>query len=185
MLMYIKHTFKYIDENMFLLLYKSMVRPHLEFASTVWSPHLKYNMDAVERVQRRATKMLQTLTDLSYTQRLEKLKLETLAYRRQRADLLETYRIMHGIHDIDQSCHCSVCPDKKMFPPTLAERNRGHQMKVQIQHATGLRKHYFSSRTAHLWNNLSSKTISSKNINIFKNNLSQELPNKYTYTFSY
>ena len=185
MLMYIKHTFKFIDENMFLLLYKSMVRPHLEFASTVWNPHLKYNIDAVERVQRRATKMLGTLADLSYTQRLQKLKLETLEYRRRRADLLEAYRIMHGIHDIDQSCHCAVCPDKQMFPPSLAENTRGHQMKVQIQHATGLRKHYFSTRVAHLWNSLSPKTIRSKSINIFKHNLSHELPDKYTHTFSY
>ena len=95
-----------------------------------------------------------------------------------------TLKAQHGIHDIDQSCHCSVCPDK-MFPPTLTESNRGHHMKVQIQHASGLRKHYFSTRVAHLWNSLSSKTISSKNINIFKHNLSQELSNKFTYTFSY
>ena len=185
MLMYIKHTFKFIDENMFLLLYKTLVRPHLEFASTVWSPHHKYNIDAIERVQRRATKMLATLQDLSYSQRLEKLKLETLEYRRRRADLLEAYRIMNGIHDIDTSCYCSLCPGKQMFPPALSQSTRGHHMKVQIQHATGGRQHYFSSRTAHLWNNLSLKTISSKNINIFKNNLSQELPNKYNYNFSY
>ena len=85
MLMCIKHSFKFIDETMFLLLYKSLVRPHLEFASTAWNPHLKYNSDAVERVQRRATKMLCSLADLTYTQRLEKLKLETLAYRPPRS----------------------------------------------------------------------------------------------------
>ena len=76
------------------MLYKTLVRPHLEFASTVWSPHHKYNIDATERVQWRATKMLATLQDLSYRQRLEKLKLKTLEYRRRRADLLETYQIM-------------------------------------------------------------------------------------------
>ena len=160
------------------MLYKTLVRPHLEFASTVWSPHHKYNIDAIERVQWRATKMLATLQDLSYRQRLEKLKLETLQYRRRRADLLETYQIMNGIHNIDQSCYCSLCP-------SLAQTTRGHQMKVQIQHATGGRQHYFSSRVAHLWNNLSPNTINSKNINIFKNNLSHELPNKINYTFSY
>ena len=185
MLMYIKHTFKFIDENIFLMLYKTLVRPHLEFASTVWSPHHKYNIDAIERVQRRATKMLATLQDLSYSQRLEKLKLETLEYRRRRADLLETYRIMNGVHNIDQSCYCSLCPGKQMFPASLAQTTRGHQMKVQIQHATGGRQHYFSSRVAHLWNNLNPNTINSKNINIFKNNLSQELPNKYNYNFLY
>ena len=81
---YIKHTFKYIDEDMFVLLYRSLVRPHLEYASCIWSPYLKYNIDAIERVQRRATKMVESIKDLSYSQRLEKLSLETLEYRGRR-----------------------------------------------------------------------------------------------------
>jgi ribonuclease P/MRP protein subunit RPP40 len=185
MLMYIKHTFKYIDEDIFQLLYRSLVRPHLEFCSTVWSPHLKYLKDAVERVQRRATKVVPTLTDLSYTQRLQKLNLETLDYRRRRADLLELYRIKNNIHSIDQSCYCSLCPDKKMFPPSLSQSTRGHPMKIQVQHATGIRKHFFSTRVTPVWNNLTTKTINSKTINIFKNNLRHELPNKFSYNFSY
>ena len=185
MLRYIRHTFKYMDEEIFLLLYRSLVRPHLEFCSTVWSPYLKYNKDAVERVQRRATKMVPTLKDLSYTERLQRLKLETLEYRRRRADLLEAYRIINNIHSIDQNCHCSLCPDKTMFPPTLARNTRGHPKKIQVQHATGIRKHFFSTRVTPLWNNLTTKTVNSRNINIFKNNLNHELLNKYTYTFSY
>ena len=185
MLRYIRHTFKYIDEDMFLLLYRSLVRPHLEFASTVWSPHLKYLKDAVERVQRRATKILPTLSEQSYTQRLHKLKLETLEYRRQRADLLELFRIKKNLHILDQSCHCSVCPNKEMFPSSLSTSTRGHPEKIQVQHATGIRKHYFSSRVTPVWNSLSTKTINSKTISIFKNNLSHELPDKYSYTFTY
>ena len=75
-----------------------MIRPHLEYCSCIWSPHLKYNIDAIERVQRRATKIVPSLKNLTYTQRLERLNLETLEYRRRRADLLETYRILNGIH---------------------------------------------------------------------------------------
>ena len=116
-LRYIRHTFQHLDENIFLLLYKALVRPHLEYASCIWNPNLKYNIDSIERVQRRATKMVSSIKDLSYTDRLRKLNLETLLYRRTRADLLETYRIQNNIHTLDQNCHCSTCPDKHMFPP--------------------------------------------------------------------
>ena len=184
-LRYIRHTFKYLDENMFLLLYKSLVRPHLEYGSCIWSPSLKYNVDAIERVQRRATKMVPSLRDLPYTERLEKLNLETLEYRRRRADLLETYRIIHGVHSIDQDCCCSSCPDKSMFTPSLSRSTRGHSHKLQIQEATGVRKQFFSSRVAESWNKLSEKAVSSPSINAFKNHLSKELSNKFGFKFSY
>ena len=182
---YIRHTFKYIDEDLFLMLYKSLIRPHLEFSSTVWSPYLKYNMDAIERVQRRATKIVPTLRELTYTERLVKLNLETLEYRRRRADLLEVYRILNNIHNIDQSCHCSLCPDKQMFTPSLSQTTRGHPMKLQVQNATGIRKHFFSTRVTSQWNSLTPEAVNSRSINIFKNYLKNEVPNKFNYNFSY
>ena len=184
-LRYIRHTFQHLDEQIFLLLYKAMVRPHLEYASCIWNPHLKFNIDSIERVQRRATKMVSSIKDLSYTDRLKKLNLETLEYRRTRADLLETYRIKNNIHMLDQNCHCSLCPDKLMFTPTLSSTTRGHDQKFQIQQATGPRKHYFSARVSKLWNNLSQAAVSSTNINTFKNYLSKEMQNKFNFTFSY
>ena len=180
----IKHTFRYLDEELFALLYKALVRPHLEYATCIWSPHLKYNIDAVERVQRRATKMIPTIKDLSYTDRLKKLKLETLEYRRKRADLLEVYRILNSQHNLDLHCHCQICPNKEMLTPTLSKTTRGHSKKLQIQEATGPRKHYFEARVASLWNQLSEITVTSKNITTFKANLSKDLPNKFNFKFS-
>ena len=183
---YLRHTFKHIDSEVFLLLYKSLVRPHLEFSSCIWSPHQKYNKDSIERVQRRATKMIPWLKDLPYEDRLRKLNLETLAYRRNRADLLETYRILNNIHIIDGDCHCLKCPQKHMFMPSLGITTRSNTRKLQIQEATGVRKHYFSSRTTDNWNNLSEKTVTSDTINSFKNNLKNEIGGEmYSYKFSY
>ena len=173
-----------MDEELFALLYKALVRPHLEYATCIWSPHLKYNIDAVERVQRRATKMIPSIKDLSYTDRLKKLKLETLEYRRKRADLLEVYRILNSQHNLDLHCHCQICPNKEMLTPTLSKTTRGHSKKLQIQEATGPRKHFFEARVASLWNQLSEITVSSKNITTFKANLSKDLPNKFHFKFS-
>ena len=183
---YLRHTFKNMDSETFLLLYKALVRPHLEFSSCVWSPKYKYISDAIERVQRRATKIISNLKDLPYSERLQKLNLATLDYRRKRADLLEVYRITEGIHSIDQHCQCKICPEKYMLSPSLNIFSRGHSKKLQVQTATGIRSNYFSVRVVNAWNSLSEETVSAKNINIFKNLLHKDLgKNMFIYNFSY
>ena len=48
----------YLDEEIFLNLYKALVRPHLEYANQIWSPRLQRQIDSIENVQKRATKLL-------------------------------------------------------------------------------------------------------------------------------
>ena len=86
----IKHTFANIDSTVFMALYKSIVRPHLEYATVVWSPKFKKDTDALEQVQRRATRLVNGLSHLSYSDRLRSLNLPTLEFRRKRADIIET-----------------------------------------------------------------------------------------------
>ena len=76
-------TFTYIDKDIFLNLFKSIVRPHIEYASSVWSPVFKKDMIALENVQRRATKLVKSIAHLSYSDRLRKLGLPSLEYRRK------------------------------------------------------------------------------------------------------
>ena len=183
---YIKHTFRNMDMDTFLMLYKSLVRPHLEFASCTWSPHQRFNCDSIERVQRRATRILPQLRHLSYTERLQQLNLETLEYRRKRADLIETYRIITNQHTLDTNCHCTHCPDKHMFKPTLSTTTRGHSKKIQSQEATGVRSHFFAARVIKTWNGLRENTVSSNTVNSFKSNLKKDIGHSmYQYTFSY
>ena len=66
---------------------------------SVWTPHLVKYIKAIESVQRRATKMIPTIKDLLYSERLKKLKLPTLAYRRARGDMIEVYNIVTDIYD--------------------------------------------------------------------------------------
>ncbi|XP_057294603.1 uncharacterized protein LOC130623128 [Hydractinia symbiolongicarpus] len=78
----IRRTFDYMDNENFVLLFTSLVRPHIEYANTVWCTFLKKDMLIVENVQRRATKMLPGMKDLTYDERLRLLKLPSLFYRR-------------------------------------------------------------------------------------------------------
>ena len=103
MLGWIKRSFKHLDSDMLLCLYKSLVRPQLEYCSTVWTVLFKKEASEIEKIQRRATKMIKNIKDLSYSERLRKLGLPTLEYRRRRADMIETFKIIHGIDKVDKN----------------------------------------------------------------------------------
>ena len=87
---------------MFLNLYKSIVKPHLKYAATVCTPLFKTDMIAIENVQRRATKLVSTINHLTYQESLKCLGLPSLEYRRERADLVEVFKIMKDIDDVDK-----------------------------------------------------------------------------------
>ena len=74
--------------------YYTYVRPILEYNSVVWSPVLKCEIGALERVQRRFTKRLRGMKELSYIDRLTKLELITLELRRLHNDLVMRYEIV-------------------------------------------------------------------------------------------
>ena len=75
----IRRTFLTMDKVMFTTLYKTLVRPLIEYANQVWSPLLIKDIVAIENVQRRATKMVPGLKDMSYEDRLRELNLPSLA----------------------------------------------------------------------------------------------------------
>ena len=95
----IRRTFVCLDLQCFSLLYKSLVRPHLEYGVTVWFPHKVKDIEAIEKVQKRATKQVNQIRKLSYCERLKKLNLLTHRYRRHRGDTIETFKILHHIYD--------------------------------------------------------------------------------------
>ena len=81
----IRRSFSYMDEATFLMLYKALMRPHLEYANSIWNPYKKKHITAIENVQRRATKLIPGFKDITDEERLKILKLPTLTYRRKRA----------------------------------------------------------------------------------------------------
>ena len=96
----IKHAFSYLDEETLLVLYKTLIRPILDYGNTIWFPTLKKDIRAIENVQRRLTKILPELSHISYEERLRKLNLTTLNYRRHRMDMIQTFKIINKIDDI-------------------------------------------------------------------------------------
>ena len=91
----IKRHFKVIDQEDFKVLYKTYIRPHLEYCVQTWSPHLKKDIECLERIQHRATKIVQGFKVEAIRRETEnKLGMYTLRQRRIRGDLIETYKIL-------------------------------------------------------------------------------------------
>ena len=95
----IRRTFDNLDEEM-LVLYKSLVRPHLEYCHAVVYPQYVKQEKMLEAVQRRATRLVRKIRKNEYPERLEKLKLPSLAYRRRRGDMIEVYKYTHNIYNV-------------------------------------------------------------------------------------
>ena len=96
----IRRTCEYLDEESLMLLYKGLVRPAVEYGVVVWAPRLQRDIEAIESVQRRATRLVPGLKELSYPDRLRRLKLPTLSYRRHRGDMIHTYKYACGIYQL-------------------------------------------------------------------------------------
>ena len=161
MLGIIRRSFTYLDNEVITCLYKSHVRPHLEYANTIWFPYLKRQSAALEKVQRRATRMIKSIKHLPYSERLHILNLPSLKYRRTRGDLIQTYKIFNGIDNLDTNT---------FFQLSTNLRTRNSQDNIFIRHCrTNKRKYSFSNRVAPVWNKLPVTTKKANNLNTFKN----------------
>ena len=164
MLGIIKRSFSFMDKEMLLILFKSLVRPHLEYGSSVWSVIYKKEELLLENVQRRATKLIPELKTKDYQERLKILGLPTLKYRRLRADMVQTYKIINNIDKVETN---------KLFH-FHQTNTRGHKYKLYKCHCkTNVRKHFFSQRIINPWNNLPEAVVNAKSVNCFKSELNK------------
>ena len=101
----IRRSFEFMDVGMFISLYRSIIRPILEYANCIWSPIFKGQSVRIENVQRRATKLLPELYNTPYLERLKYLNLPSLKFRRKRGDLIQIYKIIiiHGMDNLSLS----------------------------------------------------------------------------------
>ena len=142
---------------------KSIVRPHLEYCIQAWRPHLKKDIDKLERVQRRATKLIPELRILSYEDRVQQCKLTTLETRRVRGDQIEVFKITHGIEGLDSDMFFKFRTDNG---------TRGHSWALAKERCKlDIRKYAFSQRTINEWNRLPGECVHATSVNMFKNKI--------------
>ena len=166
MLGIVKRTFFRFDKEMFLILYKSHIRPFLEVNSVVLSPHLIKDKKVLENVQRRANKLVIRIKDWEYEDRLKFLGLPTLEYRRVRADMIEVYKMFHAKSRIN--------PDD-FFEKPHSSSTRGHPFKFyKVRYRLDFRKISFAIRVVEPWNSLPELVVLAASLNMFKTRLNKE-----------
>ena len=155
---------KVINKNKeeMIILYKTIVRPVLDYCVPVWRPYLKKDVIKLEKVQRNFTKMIKECKGLGYEERLELLGLTTLEERHTRADLIQVYKILH---DEDK-----VFLDEFLVRST--RQGRKNSMKLYKKRCLkDITRMSFTYRVIDVWNNLPELVVSAVNINEFKGRL--------------
>ena len=157
----IRSSFYFMDGKMFNTLFKSLVRPLLEYGNTIWSPWYVKDVQLIKNVQRRVGKLVEGLQDLEYEEHLQELRLPSLVHRRLWGDLIQVYKYIHNHYDMES---LSLIDERS--------RTRGHTLKlVKERCRKDVRKKFFSLRTNSLSNKLPSNIVAADMLNSFKGSL--------------
>jgi len=144
-----------------LMLYKTLIRPTLDYCIPVWRPHSKKDILTLEKVQKRFTKIIDGCKGKSYNLRLEKLGISSLEERHERADMIQVFKILND--------------DKKIYPENflkLSDRlGRKNSLKLFKRRSNlDISKYSFTSRVVECWNSLPDAAVLSADVNAFKVN---------------
>ncbi|XP_065883935.1 uncharacterized protein [Dysidea avara] len=157
----IHKTFQNFNHATFIKLYKSYIRPMLEYGNIIWGPQYILDQEQIEKIQRRATKLVQDLQNCTYNDCLTALNLPSLKYRRLRGDMIMFYQLLHS--------HLSL-GTSDLFTTATSSTTRGHNYKLFKPQATSrVRSTFFTVRAINDWNSLPNHIVNVPTLNDFKN----------------
>ena len=164
----------YRDKETMLRLYKTYVRPHLEYCQAAWSPWLLGDQKILEQVQQRAVKLMTNLRSKTYEGKLKELGLTTLLERRKRGDMITMFRIMTGKDKVDPSLWFRM-PIPRGGAASTRQNTGFLNVEKPLRSNWELRRNQFSQRVVDDWNLLPDWVKQATSVNSFKNNIDRHL----------
>ena len=159
----------YRDKNTFLRLFRTYVRPHVDYCAPAYSPLTQGDKDILENVQKRAIGMVTNFKGRTYEEKLAEAGMVTLETRRLRGDLLQAYRVLNGVDDVDPSKWFNKVQERN---GAMSTRHTRGVFNVERGRGNGeVRKNFWSQRVCDPWNNLPDEVKAAKSLNEFKNGL--------------
>ncbi|KFQ31030.1 hypothetical protein N331_12221, partial [Merops nubicus] len=157
----IKRSVASRSREVILPLYSALLRPHLQYCIQFWSPHYKGDVDLLERVQRRATRMIRGLEQLSCEDRLRELGLFSLEKRRLRGDLIVAFQCLKGAYFL------VPLAGEGLFRISSNNRTRGNGAKLEVgRFRLDVRKKFFR---------LPREVVEAPSLGVFKARLDEAL----------
>ena len=167
-------AFHYRTTETLVPLFKTFVRPTLEFACSAWSPWTAKDEETLEVVQKRLVRALSNVQGASYEERLEKAGLTTLKDRRIRGDLIEAFKTLKGFNRVDRGEWFDVRSNETSRPTrgNTAIVDGTETKKTEILYkkpATNeIRNNFYTIRVTRSWNELPEEVKNAKTVNSFK-----------------
>ena len=164
------------DSTSLVPLYKSLVRPKMEFAVAAWNPWYDKDIACLEKVQRRLIRSLSNFRGTTYEEKLKDAGLTTLKERCKRGDMIEAFKTLSGKNNVDKAAWFRIAPNDEPQHSTRSNTNvvEGSEQKrscvlIRERARTDLRNHSFRLRVGRSWNDLPDSVRNVTSTNSFKN----------------
>ena len=170
----IQRAFHYRKKANLVPLFKTFIRPKLEFAAAAWNPWTEQDKKQLERVQERMIRMLSDVRGTTYEEKLKDAGLTTLEERRRRGDAIETFKTLKGMNRVNKEKWFTMeAEDSRATRRNTEVTEEGERRRCDIlvvkKARLEIRKNFFNIRAAKVWNAIPEEVKNQGSINAFKN----------------